>query len=295
MFLATNFFSFLLDPIVHAMAQVLTWIHMVVPSYGWSLILLALFVRLALFPLTNQQFKSMAEMQKVQPLLKALQAKYKGDPQKLNAETMALYKEHGVNPLASCFPLLLQMPILISLYYAISSQIDKFKTEHFAWIGSSLHAQFPQIIGGNLADSDVLLLGFYVVSMYFSVRFGSPPSSDPQVAQTNKIMAFMSPAMLAFFGFKAHWPAALIIYWFSFNVFSLTQQLIMYRRYGLVGGSSAAALTNVTPPHGGKGDKLDSAQKASLNGANGKSLTNGKTGSANQNGPRSRSKRSLKR
>ncbi len=264
MFLASNIFSLFMDPIVGFMAQVLTWIHMVVPSYGWSLVLLAVVVRVALFPLTQAQFKSMAEMQKVQPLVKALQAKYKGDQQKLNTEMMALYKEHGVNPLASCFPLLLQMPVLFSLFYAIQSQANKFQHESFLWIGSSLHEKFPNIIGGSIHDSDVILFALYVVSMYFSVRFGSPPSTDPQVAQTNKIMSILSPAMLAFIGFKAHWPAALIIYWITFNILSLTQQMIMYRAYGIIGGPKPPMEPPASPP----------AIK------NGKPSSNGKNGSA---------------
>jgi len=90
-FLAANIFF---DPLVHALGQVLTTIHLVIPSYGWALIALAFVVRLAMWPLSDMQFRSMAEMQKVQPLVKQLQAKFKNDPQALNAATMALYKEH---------------------------------------------------------------------------------------------------------------------------------------------------------------------------------------------------------
>jgi membrane protein insertase Oxa1/YidC/SpoIIIJ len=159
------------------------------------------------------------------------------------------------------------MPVLFSLFYAIQSQASKFSHETFLWIGPSLHAAFPAVIGASIQDPDVLLFALYVVSMYLSVRFGTPPSTDPQVAQTNKIMSVLSPAMLAFIGFKAHWPAALVIYWISFNILTMAQQLIMYRRYGIVGGNAAAApLANVTPP----------AAKPK----NGKPPLNGKNGSA---------------
>jgi YidC/Oxa1 family membrane protein insertase len=237
-----NFFHQLFVPLVSAMSWVLTEIHSVIPSYGLSLILLALVVRLALWPLSQAQFKSMAEMQKLQPLLKGLQAKHKGDPQKLNAETMALYKEHKVNPLAGCFPVLLQLPILIALYWSIQERLGDFANEHFAWIGSALSTKYPAILGTSLAATDMVLLALYVVSMYLSVRYGSPPSSDPQQAQTQKIMAFVSPAMIAYIGLKYHWASALILYWLSINIFTMGQQLFLYRRYGLVGPNSPAAL-----------------------------------------------------
>src|SRR5665213_20007 len=148
------------------MLGLLNAIHSVVPSYGLDMLLLALVVRLALFPLAQQQFKSMAEMQKVQPLLKALQAQYKGKPQELQTETMALYKEHGVNPLAGCFPMLIQLPILLGLFYAINSQLDKFKTEGFLWIGTPLSHAFPQVFATSLAALDMPLFVLYVASMY---------------------------------------------------------------------------------------------------------------------------------
>jgi YidC/Oxa1 family membrane protein insertase len=248
----------LFDPIVHALGEVLTFIHRVIPSYGWALIALAFVVRVVLWPLTAIQFRSMAEMQKVQPLVKQLQAKYKGDPQTLNTQMMALYKEHKVNPLAGCVPMLIQFPILIGLYWAIQGQIDQFKPEHWLWIGSSISDRWPDIFAKNLAVPDIALLVLYVISMYFTVRYGSPPSTDPQQAQTQKIMAFLSPAMIAFFGFKYRWASALYIYWLATNVFTVAQQFYMFRRYGLIGPNKAAAL--VLPPL--PPDPPSAAQKA---------------------------------
>ncbi len=262
---AFNFF----EPVTNAMLSVLNAIHSVVPSYGLDMILLATVVRLALFPLAQQQFKSMAEMQKVQPLLKAIQAKHKGQPQELQAATMALYKEHGVNPLAGCFPMLIQLPLLLGLFYAINEHVGcnpalwdattklcnkvagaapgDFWSQTFLWIGSPLSLHFPQIFATSLAVLDMPLFVLYVVSMYISVRYGSPPSSDPQQAQTQKIMAIVSPAMIAFFGFKYHWASALLIYWLMLNILTMAQQFFMYRKYGLIGGPKAAPL-EAPPP-----------------------------------------------
>ena len=266
MFLAANVFF---DPIVHALGGVLTLIHSVIPSYGWALIALALVVRIVLWPLSEIQFRSMAEMQKVQPLVKQLQAKYKGDPQALNTAMMALYKEHKVNPLAGCVPMLIQFPILIGLYWAIQGQIDHFTHEHWLWIGSSISEKWPTVFAQSLAVPDIFLLGLYVISMYFTVRYGSPPSTDPQQAQTQKIMAIMSPAMIAFFGFKYRWASALYIYWLATNVFTVAQQYYMFRRYGLIGPNKAAALVlPPLPPDPPKSQKSIDAQRtaAATNG-----------------------------
>jgi hypothetical protein len=80
------------------------------------------------------------------------------------------------------------------------------------------------------------------------VRYGSPPSSDPQQAQTQKIMAFLSPAMIAWFGFQNHWASALILYWLSINVFTMGQQYILFRKYGLVGGPAVPLPPVIEPP-----------------------------------------------
>jgi YidC/Oxa1 family membrane protein insertase len=290
--LAANFF----DPLVHALGGVLTGIHAVIPSYGWALIVLALVVRVVMWPLSEMQFRSMAEMQKVQPLVKQLQAKFKNDPQAQNAAMMALYKEHKVNPLAGCVPMLIQFPILIGLYWAIQGQITEphsvFPKEHWLWIGSALSDKFPQVFAGSLAVPDVFLLILYVISMYFTVRYGSPPSTDPQQAQTQKIMAIVSPAMIAFFGFKYRWASALYIYWLATNVFTVAQQYWMFRRYGLIGPKAAAAknaiATGPLPPvvrNAAKGadarrmlaaEEEDAAERGGAVPKNGKAATNGK-------------------
>ncbi len=128
--------DFLLDPIVGVLENALRFLNTVTHNFGLSLVILAVAVKLVFWPLNSFQFKSITKMQALQPRMKALQAKYKNDQQKLQQETMALYKETGVNPFASCLPLLLQMPILYSLYYAINSNKAEFATTKFLWIGT---------------------------------------------------------------------------------------------------------------------------------------------------------------
>ena len=237
--LATNI---VLDPIVAGLHAVLGAIFGVVHNYGWSLIILAGIVKGAFWFLNTMQFKAMRKTQMIAPQLKALQARYKGDREKLNEATMALYKETGANPLASCAPLLLQMPILFSLYYAVLSDRAQFATQTWLWIGSPFALSSPyHILAANLSVPDYFLLACYVVSMYFQVRLSSP-ALDPQQAQQQKIMAFISPAMVAYLGIKFHWPSALIIYWLSFNVFTMAQQFYLMRKYPIDGSAAAGTL-----------------------------------------------------
>ena len=277
MLLAANFLAPLFDPLVRGMGDLLTAVHHIVPSYGWSLVLVALIVRLAIWPLSNMQFRSMAEMQKLQPLIKQLQKKFKDDAQGLQQAQMALYKEHNVNPLAGCLPMLIPLPILFALYYAIQSRLDQFH-EPFLWIGSpifyGISGWHPPLASPSLASMDYLMLLLYVASMYFTVRYGSPPSQDPQQAQTQKIMAFMSPAIIAYMGFRYQWASAFYVYWFALNVFTVIQQAIMLRRYGMVGGTAAAAAVAVAPappargktPADGDTQPAPPASKAAANG-----------------------------
>jgi YidC/Oxa1 family membrane protein insertase len=86
-------------------------------------------------------------------------------------------------------------------------------------------------LAANLSMPDYVLLGLYVVSMYFSVRFTSPPSPDPAQAQQQKIMAFVSPAMIGYLGYRYHWPSALILYWLSYNLFTMAQQFYLIEKY----------------------------------------------------------------
>jgi YidC/Oxa1 family membrane protein insertase len=220
-------------PIVTLVGNIINAINVPVHNLGWSLIIFALLVRLAFWPLNTAQFKTMVGMQKIAPRLKALQAKYKGDPHRLQQEQMALYKQAGVNPMAGCLPLLIQMPIIISVYYAVTNkdQIAAYSTATWAWIGSAFSHAHSAILATSLRQPDLILLLVYIVSMYLSVRYTSMPATDPAQARTQKMMAILSPAMIAYFGFRARWPSAMILYWIALNVFTMAQQVYLLRRY----------------------------------------------------------------
>lgn len=258
-------FAGILDPFVSALFAVVVGIERVVGNLGWSMIILAAFVRLIFWPLNTAQFKAMLNMQKIAPMLKRVQEKYKDDKQKQQQETMALYKEQGVNPFAGCWPMLVQYPVIISVYYVVLKHKDLFATQGWLWIGSAFsHARAAlvpapaatagahvaaqahaaplmncvgscffngPILGLSLATPDIILILGYALSMYLSVRYVSMPSSDPQQAQMQRSMAIISPLMLGFLGLKYQWPSAMVLYWFSYNIFTMGQQFYLLRRY----------------------------------------------------------------
>ena len=112
------------DTLLDGLGSTLSFFYEVIPSYGVAIILLTLLVRVVLLPLTLKQMRSMQAMQRIQPKVKELQRKYKGNRQKLNEELMKLYKEHQVNPLGGCLPLLLQLPVFFALYRILASPIE---------------------------------------------------------------------------------------------------------------------------------------------------------------------------
>lgn len=262
-----------LDPIVNALSAIVMTIDKPIGNLGISLVILAALIRLVFWPLNTAQFKAFLKMQKIAPLLKRVQERYKDDKNKMQQETMALYKEHKVNPFAGCWPMLVQYPVIISVYYVVLNHKALFANQNFLWIGSALSkaASLPSIFGqpvlaSSLAQSDLILILLYALSMYLSVRFVSQPATDPQQAQMQRTMAVFSPIMLGFFGWKYHWPSAMVLYWFSYNIFTMGQQFYLLRRYhqplALIdsehvitdqvgGGSGTAPAAKATPSSNG--------------------------------------------
>jgi len=207
-------------------------------SYWFAIVLITIVVKLVLTPLTKAQFKAMKEMQKVAPLVKEIQEKYKGDQTTIGTKTMELYKEHHINPFASCLPLLIQMPILLLLYRTISTYQFQFQKGMFLWIGSGLsHATYvtPPTGGGapvwvtarNLAEPDLILVIIYAISMYVSTKLSNV---DPTQAEQQKMMSIMMPIMFAvlFAGFQS----AFLLYWLVFNILQTVQQYFILYKHG---------------------------------------------------------------
>lgn len=227
-----GWFAFLCKPLFVG----LTWIYGAVGNYGVSIILLTVVINAALFPLRYKSVVASQKMQKIQPKIKAIQEKYKKlkptDPkrQQMNSEVMALYKEHGVNPLGGCLPLLLQMPFLFAFYNLLNVAIELRQAPFFAWI-QDLSAPDPTYI------LPVLMVG----SMMLTQKLTPMPSADPLQA---KMMLFMP----LIFGFMmATQSSGLVLYWFTSNIVNIFQQLAMNRF-----GPGAAAKQEAVGGGGGK-------------------------------------------
>ncbi len=199
-------------------------------SYWLAILLVSILVKLALTPLSNKQYGSMKEMQKLQPAIQELQAKHKNDKELLGRKMMELYKEHGVNPAAGCAPLIVQLPILYMLYYMIRLYQYQFSHGTFLWIGSGLAHSFPNILAINLGQPDWPLLIMYAGSMYITQRMTITPAMDPQQAETQKMMTIMTPFMTTYFFYQYHLPSAFVLYYLIFNVLSTAQQKYYLRK-----------------------------------------------------------------
>jgi YidC/Oxa1 family membrane protein insertase len=206
-------------------------------SFGFAIILFTLLVRLITFPLNVQQIKSSKAMQELQPKMKELQEKHKKDKEKLASEQMKLYKEHGVNPLGGCLPMLVQMPIWFALYRSLLQLSQEgLLNEGFFWIPSlagpvsdysqGLSWLWPFVngappIGWADAIAYMILPVVLVISQLYMQQMMTPPTSDPQQASMQSVMKFM-PLMFGYFALVV--PSGLSLYWFTSNLLAMIQQ-----------------------------------------------------------------------
>lgn len=215
-------------------------------SYAAALILLAVMVKVLLFPLARKQYKSQREMQQLQPKVKELQKTYKGV--ELNQKTMELYKEHSVNPFGGCVPTLFQLPFLIFVYTAIREYEPAFAKGKFLWIGSDLAHQHSGIFGGNLALPDVPLLVMYTLTNYITMRM--TPAADPHQQQQQNSMALMTSGMFFYMFLSYRWSSAFVLYWLALNFLSIWQTYeYVYKPHKERMKDAAASLP---PPASGK-------------------------------------------
>jgi YidC/Oxa1 family membrane protein insertase len=260
-----------LSPLYNAVAWLLVHIHsglthIVGSSAAWSLSIVVLTVgmRLVLFPIFVKQIRSQRAMQAVQPKMKELQTKYKNDKEKLNQEMMALWKEAGVNPLSGCLPLVLQIPIFISLFHTLKEikpisktcnshlvscykgqkgfpQLDVFHAAHAKLFGIvPISASFKtssailHALGGSVGSTRALCLILtiimgattFITQKQLMARNG--PAADSQQAQTQKIMLYVFPVFFLAYGF--FFPVGVLLYWLTTNIWSMVQQYVVIHR-----------------------------------------------------------------
>lgn len=196
-------------------SDILMWIlgliYGVIGNYGFSIIILTIGVKIALFPLSAKGYRSMARMRDMQPKMAELKKKFGDDRQKMSQELMKLYQKEGINPLGGCLPMLLQMPVFLALYWALLESVELRQAPFILWI-EDLSIMDPYFVLP-------LIMG---VSMYFQQKL-NPTPPDPMQA---KVMKFMPIAMTFLFLF---FPAGLVLYWVTNNILSIAQQAYITR------------------------------------------------------------------
>ena len=175
-------------------------------SYGLAIILLTVIIKMLLYPLTAKQIKSMKAMQTLQPKLKKLQEKYKDNPQLMQQKLTSLYKESGVNPLAGCLPLLIQMPILMGMYYALFNFDYGGAEPSFLWLPSL-----------SQTDPTYVLPILSALTTFLQQKM-TMTESNPQT----KTLMIIMPLFIGWI--SLNFPAGLVLYWVTMNIVQIVQQ-----------------------------------------------------------------------
>ena len=243
--------------LINFVGQLLEFLYGFTHDYGLAIILLTIIIRVLLYPLMQKQMTSMRETQKIQPLMQEIQRKYKNDKERMNQELMRLYKEHKVNPMGGCLPLIIQMPILILFFQVLRDfeYLDPLTNQvagGFLWIKNEVMYKGEMLAG--LAAPDQLfgivpetvpliggvpigILPFLVgASMYVQQKLTTPaiPASSQNnntpnpAANTQKIMNTVMPIMITFISFSL--PSGLSLYWFTSTLFGIGQQILINKK-----------------------------------------------------------------
>lgn len=227
--------------VAEVLGPVLGYIFSVVGNYALAIVLFTVLIKLLLMPLTYRQITAMKEMQKIQPELKKLQDKYHNDKETLNIKTMELYKEHKVNPFASCLPLLVQFPILLGMFDALRDPMRfVFSNPAITELGSTaISTQFlwmqnltvPDTMYNLIQASDfyktlpgVLPILAAILTFLQTKTMGTTGQSDNPTMRT---MNIMMPLMILYFGITMS--AGLTLYWVISTLFQIVQQVVMTR------------------------------------------------------------------
>jgi YidC/Oxa1 family membrane protein insertase len=216
----------ILEPFENILTEVLEWLG---PNglglpWAWSIVALTVLVRILLVPLTVRQIHSMQNLQAHMPEMKAIQQKYKGDRQRQNEELMKFYKENSINPAASCLPIVAQIPVFISLFYVLRDfenevlERPEYQGTDVGWLGL-----VPDITdAANSHWSGFLLLGIYAISQLTSTILMSTT-----MERTQRMILIILP--LAFLFFILNFPAGLVLYWVTTNLWTTGQGLVTRR------------------------------------------------------------------
>jgi YidC/Oxa1 family membrane protein insertase len=215
-----GWFTILAKPIFWLLEK----IHALVNNWGWSIIFLTMLIKLLFFPLSAASYKSMARMKLVQPKVLELKERHKGEPQKLNQAMMEMYRKEKINPLGGCFPVLIQIPVFIALYWVLLSSVEM---RGAPWLGWIQDLSKPDTLFGVWFGAPIGLLPILMaVSMFIQTKL-NPTPPDPLQA---KLMMFMPLAFSVMFFF---FPSGLVLYWITNNILSIAQQWMINTRMGV--------------------------------------------------------------
>jgi YidC/Oxa1 family membrane protein insertase len=198
----------IIRPFTRFILVIMLWMHKFITNYGFVIIVFSAFTKIIFYPLTKKSLQATKDMQKLQPLMKELREKYKSDPRKMQEETMRLYREHKVNPLGGCLPLLIQMPVLWALFYVFQRTIEFRGAEFALWIRDLSAPDSPPVLP--------IIMG---ASMYWQQKM--TPTTDPRMAPMQYIMPVVLTILFITF------PAGLVLYWTVNNLMSILQQYYM--------------------------------------------------------------------
>lgn len=222
-----------LDFIVYPLGGLLKIIYNFVGNYGLSIVIFTIIVRCALLPLTIKQSESSRKMNELNPKMKEIQDKYKNDKETLNVKLMELYKEHNYNPASGCLPMLVQMPIIFSLFYVIQQPVkyvfgnqQTFDLVHksFLWLTNlgMVEQKATLLMIPTMTIGIPLLAVLSGLTTWYQMKMITP--NGAKVDPTMKTMNMLMPFMIAYFTYSV--PAGLAIYWVIGNIFTITQQYI---------------------------------------------------------------------
>ncbi|UCG52606.1 MAG: membrane protein insertase YidC, partial [Candidatus Latescibacterota bacterium] len=234
-------------PVSQGILWSLVKLYKVIPNYGIVIIILSVFTKILFYRLTHKSFKSMRDMQALQPKLQALKEKYKDDRQKISQETMKLYKEAGVNPLGGCLPMLLQMPVFIALFNVLRNTIELRRAPFAGWINDlsqqdvlfRLPVSLPFI--GDAFSVLPILMG---AGMLFQSKIGGSIAGPSSSATQPKAFTYMLPIVFTVLFYRM--PSGLVLYWIVNTVLSVAQQY--YINKGVDKEERAKASNSPTPP-----------------------------------------------
>lgn len=227
-----------LTPLENGMRSVLDWFHTTLGlSWAWSIVATTVVVRMILVPLTVRQIHSMQNLQRFAPQMKELQKKYKSDKAKQNEELMKFYRENNINPAASCLPMLLQFPVFIALYYTLRGFASHPPPGDLTW----LH------FVPSIADKTTSFWGGYILLVvYVGSQMASTLYMSATVDKMQRRLFMIMPLVFVFV--IARFPAGLVLYWMTTNLWTVGQGLITRRLIPKTPGPSLEKRSSRTPP-----------------------------------------------